>query len=89
MADVTCTVHLEAGILLLDGMPETWPHSRLIPRGSDVFDIASFPIGIRFTESAAGTVDAMIVTGPRFLGSSIPNVFEKEHPGGNPAPVTP
>lgn len=76
---VTCTVRREDDGLLLDGMPEVWPHTRLVRKAPDVFDVASLPIEIHFAmDSAEGGADTMTVRAPALLGGSIPTVFERE-----------
>jgi thymidylate kinase len=74
----TCTVHLGDTGLLLDGMPEVWPDTRLVPTGPSVFDVASLPIEISFGGDTAGGADTMTVGAPEFLGGSIPKAFERE-----------
>jgi len=76
---VTCTVRLEGNVLVLDGMPEVWPHTRLVWTAPGVFDVASLPIEISFAEDAAGGgADTMMVRAPALLGDSIPTVFKRE-----------
>jgi energy-coupling factor transporter ATP-binding protein EcfA2 len=74
----TCTVRLGDTGLLLDGMPEVWPDTRLVPTGPSVFDVASLPIEISFGGDTAGGADTMTVGAPEFLGGSIPKAFERE-----------
>src|SRR4051794_11625620 len=66
-----CPVSLEGDSLLLDGMPEVWPRTRLIEKASGVFEVASLPIEIGFAGDVAGTVNTMSVTGPEFLGGGV------------------
>jgi len=76
---VTCTVQLEDTGLLLTGMPEVWPRTRLVPITQGVFDVASLPIEISFADDAAGGgTDTMTVRAPEFLGGHIPTVFKRE-----------
>lgn len=76
---VTCTVQLEDTGLLLNGLPEVWPRTRLVPISPDVFDVASLPIEISFADDAAGgRTDTMTVRAPEFLGGRIPTVFKRE-----------
>jgi len=75
---VTCTVRLEGDVLLLDGMPEVWPHARLVRKAPGVFDVASLPIEISFTEDVAGGgPNTMHLKAPALLGDSIPKVFKR------------
>jgi thymidylate kinase len=77
--EIVCTIHLEHDSLFLDGMPEVWPRTRLIPTTSGVFEVASLPIEIRFAEDAAGAIDTLHVTGPDMLDGSITNTFKRVH----------
>lgn len=78
---VTCTVSIGDDGLLLDGMPEVWPRTRLVWKTAHEFDVASLPIEISFaTEAAEGRADTMNVKAPALLGGSIPTVFKRERP---------
>lgn len=76
---VTCMVRLENHALLLEGMPEVWPGTRLVPTAPGVFDVASLPIEISFTHDAAGDgATMMTVRAPTLLGGRLPTVFKRE-----------
>lgn len=71
-------MRLEDDVLLLDEMPEVWPHARLVRKAPGVFDVASLPIEISFAEDAAGgDANTMHVKAPALLGDSIPKVFKR------------
>ena len=78
---VTCTVHLKDHGLLLDGMPEVWPRTRLVSAAVGVFDVASLPIEISFADDGTGgRPNTMTVRAPALLGGSVPTVFKRERP---------
>jgi len=67
------------GWLYADGLPETWPQSRLIPRDIGVFDVQSLPFTVSFTP---GLADALILTatGPALLGGRVDGVYARRDP---------
>ncbi len=75
---ITCTVSLEQGSLLLDGLPEVWPRARLLPKALSVFEVASLPIEVSFEVDAAEDTGTMTVAGPHLFGGAVAGRFEKE-----------
>lgn len=71
------TISLEAGELFLDGAPGIWPHSRLLPKAQNAFDVESLPFVMSFEESGDGHIARMLAAGPELLGGQLPRVFVK------------
>ncbi len=67
------------GWLYADGLPETWPHSRLIPRDIGVFDVQSLPFTVSFTPGLADAL-ILIATGPALLGGHVDGVYARRDP---------
>jgi thymidylate kinase len=76
-ASLTCTVRLAEGALVVDGLPEAWPDSRLVPLSPGLFAVASLPITVAFEESGPGTATLMRVSGPELLGGTVANIFQR------------
>jgi len=75
---ITCTISLEQGSLLLDGLPEVWPRARLLPKAPSLFEVASLPIEVSFEVDAAEDTGTMTVAGPHLFGGAVAGRFEKE-----------
>jgi thymidylate kinase len=73
------TVRLENDYLVVDGLPQVWPHTRLTATSAHTFDIDSLPFAITFATDSAGVVDRMIVTGPELLSGTVAGTLAKEH----------
>jgi hypothetical protein len=73
------TVRLENDQLVVDGLPQVWPHTRLTATSAHTFDIDSLPFAVTFATDGAGVVDRMIVTGPEMLSGNIAGTLVKEH----------
>jgi len=78
---IACTVSLKEGSLLLDGLPEVWPHARLLPKAPSVFDVASLPIEVSFEADAAEDTVTMTVVGPHLFGGEVVGTFRAVLPG--------
>ncbi len=76
--DHMCLVLFENNALIIDGMPQVWPRTRLIPRSRNVFDIESLPFQVTFAEDAHGTISGMKVTGPELLFGNVDRFFVRE-----------
>jgi thymidylate kinase len=76
-ASLTCTVRLAEGALVVDGLPEAWPDSRLVPLSPGLFAVASLPITVAFAESGPDTVALMRVSGPELLGGTVANILQR------------
>ncbi len=63
--------------LTVNGMPEIWQETPLIPLDGDRFALQSYPFEVRFETDGDGYVRRMIVTGPELLGGSIPRVLAR------------
>jgi hypothetical protein len=73
------SVRLENEHLVVDGLPQVWPHTRLTATSAHTFAIDSLPFVITFTTDSAGVVDRMIVTGPDLLSGNGAGTLVKEH----------
>lgn len=72
------TISLEGGALFLDGAPQVWPHSRLLPKEHNAFDVEALPFAVAFDEASDGRITRMVATGPELLSGKLPQVFVKE-----------
>ena len=68
-------VRLAKGCLILDGMPEVWRETPLIPIAPDCFQVESMPFEVRFVVGQAGDVTHMVVSGPEVIGGPIPRAL--------------
>jgi thymidylate kinase len=73
------TVRLEDDRLVIDGMPQVWPHTGLTAIAANTFAIDSFPWTVVFATDRAGAVDQMMVSGPALLFGAAPGLLAKEH----------
>lgn len=73
-----CLVQLKNNSLIVDGMPQVWSRTRLIPRSRNVFAIESLPFSVTFEEDAHGTTEGMKVTGPELLSGNVDRFFVRE-----------
>lgn len=69
MAD--CTISVEEGALVADGLPQVWRKSTLIPVGLNVFEVSSLPFRVAFHSNAERGIDVMHLTGPALLGGTV------------------
>ena len=74
----SCTVWLDNGGLVVDGLPHVWPRSRLILRSDITFDVESLPLAVTFVDDAFGTTSGMVVSGPELLLGKVDAVLVKE-----------
>jgi hypothetical protein len=62
---------LENNQLVVDGLPQVWPHTRLTATSAYTFDIDSLPFALTFATDIVGVVDSIIVTIPEFLSGHV------------------
>jgi hypothetical protein len=72
------TVQLDGDRLVIDGLPQVWPHTGLRATSPNAFSIDSFPWTVVFSTDRAGAVERMIVSGPELLFGSAPGPLAKE-----------
>lgn len=86
--EVSCsvTVRLEGARLVIDGLPDVWPHTGLTGAAASTFAIDSFPWTVVFATDRTGAVERMIVSGPELLFGAPPGPLTRE--SGAPAPGT-
>ena len=73
----TCSVELLDGNLSLDGVPETWPNSRLLPKVGTTFAVESLPLEVTFAVGVAGVAVSLAVTGPAFLAGPVTRTYAR------------
>jgi len=78
VGQVKAIVRLEDDHLVIDGLPQVWPHTRLTATSAHTFDIDSLPFAVTFATDSAGVVDRMIVTGPELLSGNVAGTLAKE-----------
>jgi hypothetical protein len=76
-AGTSCAIGREGERLYVDGLPEVWQRTRLLPRGTDEFAIESLPIAVRFAPDSAGWM-RLEVTGAPLLGGAVAGEYERE-----------
>jgi len=74
----TASLAVEDGVLLLDGVPQIWPRTPLLPQGANTFVLASLPFSVTFEEDAGGQITQMHITGPALLGGRLPTVCKRD-----------
>jgi thymidylate kinase len=72
-----CLVLLEEGHLIVDGMPQVWTRTRLIPRSHNIFAVESLPFQVAFEEDANGAIIGMRATGPALLFGTVDHFFTR------------
>ncbi|GIN74924.1 hypothetical protein J14TS2_53990 [Bacillus sp. J14TS2] len=70
-----CSLQIQSGNLIADGLPHTWKQSLLIPRSLHVFDVQSLPFQVRFVNEDNRL--RMYLTGPALLTGPVNYVFTK------------
>lgn len=70
-----CSIQIESGNLIVDGLPQVWIRSKLIPLSFDVFQVQSLPLEVRFVEDES---IQMYVTGPTLFGGTVDYKFTKK-----------
>jgi len=75
-----CRILLEKEYLIVDGMPQVWPRTRLIPRLHNLFAIESLPFQVTFEENIYGVVSGMRATGPELLFGAVARSFVRVAP---------
>jgi len=73
-----CIVRFEGERLVVDGVPQAWPSSPIVPESPLIFAVESLPTHITLTEDASGDIDRMFVSGPDLLNGVVDAVFVKE-----------
>ena len=71
----SCLVLLENDALVVDGIEQVWPTTRLIPYADNLFAIESLPFLVTFEEDAGGNVTGMRITGPELLSGKVEQLF--------------
>jgi len=74
---VSCQVQLENNSLIIDGVPQVWPRTGLIPRVRTTFAVESLPFLVTFEEGARGVIDRMNITGPELLSGTVDCIFRR------------
>jgi thymidylate kinase len=72
-----CRVWLAGDALLIDGLPEVWPATPLLPRSPGRFAVESLPFEVEFDGDAAGVVTRLTARGPDLLGGAVGGVYAK------------
>lgn len=80
---VACRVWVEGDHLMVDGLPQVWPHTPLIPADNHVFAITSLPFTVEFVAGANGTVERLIASGPPLLFGRIDCTLERVSADGD------
>jgi len=73
-----CLVQIENDHLIVDGMPQVWQRTRLIPRARNEFAVASLPIQVIFEEDSNGVISSMRASGPELLFGAVDCLFVRE-----------
>lgn len=73
----TCTVQIESGHLIADGIPQVWAKSVLLPRSPNTFDVQSLPFQVDFVEKAEDATIRLHVNGPALLNGPVEYCFVK------------
>ncbi|UVI28495.1 AAA family ATPase [Paenibacillus spongiae] len=69
--DQVCSVQWEAGKLIVDGLPQVWTRTALLPNKNAIdFDVASLPFKIRFLLNPVYAHMQLHMTGPALLDGS-------------------
>lgn len=74
----SCLVQIENDHLIVDGMPQVWQRTRLIPRSRNEFAVASLPIQLTFEEDTNGAISSMRANGPELLFGTVDRLFVRE-----------
>ncbi|QBD77349.1 hypothetical protein EPA93_15650 [Ktedonosporobacter rubrisoli] len=72
-----CLILLEEDHLIVDGMPQVWTRTRLIPRSHNIFAVESLPFQITFEEDAHGVIIGMSATGSALLFGTADHFFTR------------
>jgi len=70
-----CSIQIESGNLIADGLPQVWTRSTLIPKSLNVFDVQSLPFQVRFVKD---DILRMYLTGPTLLDGPVDYKFTKK-----------
>ncbi|RKN85213.1 hypothetical protein [Paenibacillus ginsengarvi] len=70
-----CSIRMEDGHLIADGLPHAWPRSTLLPVSTNVFHVQSLPLQIEFIEEEDRI--KMHLKGPELLGGPVRCTFTK------------
>lgn len=76
-AGESCAVTLEGPHLAVDGLPEVWQRTRLLPRGDGRFAVQSLPIAVQFVADEAGGM-RLTVTGDAMLGGAVAGEYRRD-----------
>jgi thymidylate kinase len=71
----TCQVLFEDACLVVDGIAQVWPKTRLIPYTDNMFAVESLPFLVTFEEDAEGIVTVLKITGPELLAGKVERLF--------------
>lgn len=66
-----CTISVEKGALIADGLPQVWRKSQLIPVSRHEFEVSSLPFRVAFLANAVGEIEVMHLTGPALLDGTV------------------
>jgi hypothetical protein len=70
-----CSIEIESGHLIVDGLPQVWKKSQLITQTENRFEVQSLPFIVSFRE---GDGIEMRMTGPTLLDGSVDYIFNKK-----------
>jgi thymidylate kinase len=70
-----CQILLEDGHLMVEGMPEVWPRTRLLPLSHHSFAVVSLPFQIAFEEDIHRGIIGLKATGPELLFGTVERFF--------------
>jgi thymidylate kinase len=70
--EITCEIYRNDDELYIDGIQQIWPHSRLLPREENKFEVESLPINVAFISNK------LLITGPRLFDGDVERVLMKQ-----------
>ncbi|MWC29181.1 hypothetical protein [Paenibacillus sp. MMS18-CY102] len=65
--ECNCTVQLESGQLVVDGLPQVWTKTELLPNPEGTFDVASLPFKVQFLMNPVDNKMQLHLSGPVLL----------------------
>lgn len=71
-----CSIQIQSGNLIADGLPHVWKKSLLIPKSLNVFDVQSLPFQVRFVKE--DNILRMYLTGPTLLNGTVDYEYTKK-----------
>jgi thymidylate kinase len=72
-----CTVQWESGKLFVDGLPQVWTNTELLPNLGGIFDVASLPFKIRFLLNPVDSKMQLHLFGPALLDGNVKCIATK------------